>query len=929
MANDHPANCRCCSGVDAETPVRIENAPGQDAVRYRAGTHRQFRESLHSRLSDPELPALGGLSTRDETDMTIALCDALATTLDVLSFYQERIANENYIRTATERRSILELARLIGYELAPGVAAATSLAFTLQEVPGSPALAAGPVTIPVGSRVQSVPGPGEMPQTFETVEPIEARSEWNAIGVPTTYTWRPKIGDRELWLAGAGSPVQPGDTILIVGQARLEVPGSEEWDVRVVTAVEEDRPNQRVRITWDDPFGSEPGNVHPAGDGATVYVFRQRAALFGHNAPDPRLLSRRDTQLGDLIDSDGWRDFGITGDEFDLDADYPKIVAGSWICLKKPEPAAGRAPVTANVKLYRAGSVEYLTRTGFGISSKVTRIRPDTTEHLSTYDLRETIVLAQSEQVAVSGTPLRYPLYGPVLALARRAPGIGPGRLLALTGKLARIRLAKGRKPQEMIVEGATRLVNEGDSLRLAAPPEKRIGPAAWSGLTPEEFGAILLKPEEIELRLTLLDRDERTGTLNVPAKMIEPAPALEDDEEVSEVAEAGLLPGDVTSDRDRTSFTLARTLKYCYDRTTVSVNANVGRATHGESATEIMGSGDARITNAAFRLHRSPLTYVKAATPTGRRSTLEVFANDLRWAEVGSLYAKGPNERVYEVAIDDQARSTVRFGDGVEGARLPSGDHNLRVSYRHGLGVEGNVAARKLTNLLSRPLGVAGATNPEPAEGGEDPEIESRARANAPLTVRTLDRAVSVRDYQDFARSFSSIAKAHALWIPAGVARGIFITVAGENGKAVEAGSDTYRFLQSALRSYGDSIMPLYLESYSDVRFHLRLSIKVASGAESALVLPAVEARLRDGFSFERRSFGQSVSIDEVTALAQSVTGVEAVHVAELHRTDDPATKRRPLLFAVLPVASLTSRPAPAELLTLEDGPLTQDLMP
>ncbi len=157
-------DCGCCAGLDVETPARIDNPPGQSAIAYRVGVHGQFKELLLARLSGAELPALAALSARGDGDFTIALCDALATTLDVLAFYQERIANENYLRTATERRSILELARLIGYELAPGVAASTFLAFTLQEVPGSPALAAGPVEIPVGAKVQSVPGPGSSPR---------------------------------------------------------------------------------------------------------------------------------------------------------------------------------------------------------------------------------------------------------------------------------------------------------------------------------------------------------------------------------------------------------------------------------------------------------------------------------------------------------------------------------------------------------------------------------------------------------------------------------------------------------------------------------------------------------------------------------------------------------------------------------------------
>src|ERR1041384_4339969 len=128
-------DCGCCEGISAETPVQIENRPGLSAIAYRAGTHAQFRETLLARLTGSRRPALTGFTTRDSDDFSIALLDAWATVGDVLTFYQERIANEAYLRTATERLSILELARLINYELRPGVAASTYLAFTINEAP--------------------------------------------------------------------------------------------------------------------------------------------------------------------------------------------------------------------------------------------------------------------------------------------------------------------------------------------------------------------------------------------------------------------------------------------------------------------------------------------------------------------------------------------------------------------------------------------------------------------------------------------------------------------------------------------------------------------------------------------------------------------------------------------------------------------------
>src|SRR5215813_6275969 len=172
--------CGCCEGTEPITPRPTANRPGLDTLAYRIGTHAAFLETMKARLSELflEIPLqetdehgkpktikiypLRGLTVRTVNDPAIALLDAWATVADVLTFYQERIANEGYLRTATERRSVLELAQLVGYVLRPGVSASVYLAYTLEDGHN--------VVILRGNRAQSLPGPGELPQSFETAE---------------------------------------------------------------------------------------------------------------------------------------------------------------------------------------------------------------------------------------------------------------------------------------------------------------------------------------------------------------------------------------------------------------------------------------------------------------------------------------------------------------------------------------------------------------------------------------------------------------------------------------------------------------------------------------------------------------------------------------------------------------------------------------
>jgi hypothetical protein len=187
--------CGCCTGIEIVTPESEINRPGLPALAYRAGTYATFFESMLARLSNLciEVPSVDGsskvpiyplkqLTTRGPSDASIALLDAWAIVADVLTFYEERIANEGYLRTAVERRSILELARLVGYKLRPGVASSVYLAFTVSNgFQGD---------IPAETRAQSIPGTGEKPQFFETSEKLAARDAWNNLKPRLT---RPQI----------------------------------------------------------------------------------------------------------------------------------------------------------------------------------------------------------------------------------------------------------------------------------------------------------------------------------------------------------------------------------------------------------------------------------------------------------------------------------------------------------------------------------------------------------------------------------------------------------------------------------------------------------------------------------------------------------------------------------------------------------------
>lgn len=95
----------------------------QQVIDYLARDYNSFRKALID-LIPAKLPEW---TDRSEADFGIALIELFAYMADILSYYQDRIANEAFLSTAQERRSIINHLRLIGYEMTPAAAASTKL----------------------------------------------------------------------------------------------------------------------------------------------------------------------------------------------------------------------------------------------------------------------------------------------------------------------------------------------------------------------------------------------------------------------------------------------------------------------------------------------------------------------------------------------------------------------------------------------------------------------------------------------------------------------------------------------------------------------------------------------------------------------------------------------------------------------------------
>jgi hypothetical protein len=938
--NDDQNTCGCCEEEKILTPAVTVNLPGLKNLAFRIGTHGSFKAQMKSDLSRKK--TLIELTSREDDDPSFALIDAWACVLDVLTFYQERIANEGYLPTATERLSVLNLAKAIGYELKPGVAASTFLAFTLDEAAGSP----GEARIDKGTKVMSIPGQDEKPQTFETIESIDAYASWNTLKPKLTRPRLPVFKDKEIYLKGVMTGLKPGDGLLIIGKERLDSPKNENWDFRRVKTISTDIEGNYTTVTWEKGLGWTMFNrqILPAKKDVRIYALRQRAALFGYNAPDWHAMpdDLRDgyikangtsTNATNYRGYDNWPDFTISSNfssEFDysiyLDALYPQITEDSWIVLSNPDYE----------EVYKVSGVEESSITNYTLTSKSTHLKLSGENLKEEFDdkIRETIVFAKSEELEIAQEPLIDPVQKDTITLDRALTGLNKDKTLIISGKRIRAVIKSTKKGMNLISlddPASSKEIDVGDSFYVLDPPTcNDDGNLEWHLMDRKNFvGRIIEESKEIVLakgakqakimsdglllisddwsKFVSLKKDAVLDVLDDPpfeyvngqivwhlkykgtgkpidghvavsSDRIVLSPAEKEDPVISEVVSVVSVFEDKCCD----VLKLNVPLDNAYDRKTVVIYGNVVRATHGETKTEVLGNGDASKAFQKFILKQKPLTYISSSSADGTQSTLAVHVNDILWDEVRSLYGINRKNRVFITSLADDGTVTIKFGDGKTGARLPTGSENVTATYRVGTGMQGMVKAGQLSLLLSRPLGVQGVINPLAPAGADDPEKLENARKNAPMKVLTLDRVVSLSDFEDFTRAFSGIGKASAVWLWGGGIRYVHITIASADEKGVDDTSDLYKNLWKAIDESKDPVVQFRIDTFTPLSFDISARILVNEKYISDKVFAAVKDALNNAFSFPKRNFGQPVTESEINAVIQGVEGVVAVDLDE-----------------------------------------------
>jgi len=690
----------CCPCDEFKSPGKPEIAAGLPALPRQLAGFVEYRLAM---LRDiPLHPALLEWRARGGDDLGIMLLEMWAYALDILAFYDERIANETYLRTAVLRPSLRKLVELIGYQPRPALAASVVLG----------AIADGNrlVKLPPGTGFRSDAFEGEPPQVFETeVEHTihRLKNQWTlgpvreetvsdrllleagtarvtrdqivvfvwpvfqAAGAPGVARGF-RLGERQSLKSAAGKVVAAKKVEARDGQSYVEL-----------TVEPAPRINPKVRLAdvqTLSPTLSAAAHIPDAviAGGASF----QTSAQFGQ-AIDP---TRKAAQLAGAAfqtstqSGVGQSGVGLTNGSqnsgqspiIQLDAVYRQIQQGDRILISSGSD-------------FRLFEVEAARETDVTVSGQVT-------VQVTELTLSPALPSEWQSQSALRSLTVHFNLT-PVGRLTRVAKTELSSDDFALPGL-----------PVEGLVEPIPESINKPSSLLLRDAVDNGVFADGTVDINERGEGRVSLAP-------------------NTPP----------------------FTPG---------------------LRAPVTVYGNPVRATRGESVfDEVLGSGDASQSFQSFALGKKPLTYINdLAAPNGRRSTLEARVNAIKWREAPSFFGVGQDDEVYIVRRNDEGESVVTFGDGITGARLPTGVDNITATYRFGAGAAKPPAGA--ISQLARPVeGLRRVVNPVAAGGGADADQPKDIRKNAPNSALILGRAVSIADFEALAREFGGVINAHVEW--------------------------------------------------------------------------------------------------------------------------------------------------------------------
>ena len=264
------------------------------------------------------------------------------------------------------------------------------------------------------------------------------------------------------------------------------------------------------------------------------------------------------------------------------------------------------------------------------------------------------------------------------------------------------------------------------------------------------------------------------------------------------------------------------------------------------------------------------------------QHETLQIEINSITWTRVQTFGFSGPQDEHFIVEVDQNKQAWVVFGDGTNG-EIPPTSQTVFGTFFTCDGIGGNVEANTIivwdtpSGGPTPPTNVPvidhyNVTNELPAVGGQDEEDIEGIRKHAPLSLRTLDRAVTLQDHTDICLLVPGVGKA-ATEFDAGLKKVVFYVAPDEGGTAPgQLLTDVVNYF--ALKKMISTVVEALAAGETLLRITLTVTVKFRRSITDAEA--DIKEALQDEFGFNNSTVDRKIRRSDIIALVDNLDKVD-----------------------------------------------------
>lgn len=263
------------------------------------------------------------------------------------------------------------------------------------------------------------------------------------------------------------------------------------------------------------------------------------------------------------------------------------------------------------------------------------------------------------------------------------------------------------------------------------------------------------------------------------------------------------------------------------------------------------------------------------------------IYIDGEQWDLVETLGFSSPYDQVFVVEYVSEGLFVAKFGDGIRGA-IPRAGAEAELSYNITQGINGNLDSGTITDFKGTPnVEPSGAltnytlniTNPNAATGGSDRETIEDMREHLGCSLRTLDRAVTFKDFIDIAKLCPGVDKVGADFsCETGISYYITPDKGGEANELLLRELEDYVDMRKVLG------VPVQAFPAGETQIYLSLTVWGKYGKRAQDIQLLVETALVNEYSYNNSDINRPIYTSDIIALVDNLDAVDHLTLDELY---------------------------------------------